>query len=362
MYLEVGAGLKLICNILKEKTEYNSTGQCYQISELLATLNANEKFLLARYFCKLPWNIGSLYILNRLHELRILTACEYILSCDKNEEVQLILNDFLESEFDLITNLFVNSTIDSANSIRLNVILDECLENLFKDLVAKPELNNLAYLNHMREMITGEMRIKIIQKHLGIVLRLYQSSTTAAFSNFSSWINEGVDDLKFPKDLYDKFLLDNIEDSLNYLLKQSSCENFRDWKYFLIMLQTICSGNVEKSGPFVRRYLKSRIKQCASVPSKRVMLHTLLTARAANATTMDVSTNLDNYADWYKNNIGEMKIFLKSEEFKNILNILDQCLTYESEIDYLETNVSQTNLPQTLTTKSSNNIISSKFL
>uniref|UniRef100_A0A1I8PI04 Fanconi anaemia group A protein N-terminal domain-containing protein n=1 Tax=Stomoxys calcitrans TaxID=35570 RepID=A0A1I8PI04_STOCA len=336
MCYEIGPSLKLICNILKSSTEQNCKGQRFEITQLLKTLNASEKFLVARYFCKLPWNIGSLYILSQLHELRILTASEYILSCDDSPEVQLILNDFLESQYDLITNLFVNSTMDSGNSIRINVILDECLENLFKDLVAKPELNDMAYLKHIHETTTGEILVKIIHKHLGIILKLQQSTATAAFSNFSSWINEGVDELKFPKDLYEKLLQGNIEDSLHYLLKQSSSEAFRDWKYYLIMLQTVCSGNAEKSGPIIRKYLNTRIKHCASVPCKRMMLHILLTARAASATTMDIAKNLNNYGDWYKNNIGEMKFFLKAEEFQNILDLLNQSLAYEAEVDYLE--------------------------
>lgn len=86
----------------------------------------------------------------------------------------------------------------------------------------------------------------------------------------------------------------------------------------------------------ITEYLKSRVKQCASVPCKKSMMHILLTARAANAITMDVSKNLDYYADWYKNNIGEMKFFLKAEEFQNILSLLEQCIAYEAEVDYLE--------------------------
>lgn len=62
----------------------------------------------------------------------------------------------------------------------------------------------------------------------------------------------------------------------------------------------------------------------------------LLTARAATATTMDITKNLNNYAEWYKINIGEMKFSLKVEEFQNILTLLDQCISYEMEVDYLE--------------------------
>lgn len=79
-----------------------------------------------------------------------------------------------------------------------------------------------------------------------------------------------------------------------------------------------------------------RLKQCAAMPCKRNIMHMLLTARAATATTTDITTNLNNYAEWYKSNIGEMKFFLKAEEFQNILTLLNQCVCYEMEMDYLE--------------------------
>lgn len=50
----------------------------------------------------------------------------------------------------------------------------------------------------------AEMLLKVMQKHLSIILKLHQSGTNAAFLNFSTWINEGVDDLKFPKHIYER--------------------------------------------------------------------------------------------------------------------------------------------------------------
>ncbi|XP_005187383.1 uncharacterized protein LOC101891480 isoform X2 [Musca domestica] len=336
MHYQIGPSLKLICQTLQKNTERVNQCQRFEIAELLKTLNATEKLLVAKYFCKLPWNIGSLFVLGILHDLRILTATEFILCYNSNEDVQLVLNDFYESEFELITNLFINSTMDSGNSIRLSDILEVSLENLFKDLLEKPELNSLGYAKYMRSSVPGEILIKIIQKHVDVIIRLEQSGVSAAFENFSSWINEGVDELKFPKDLYDNLLSNNIEDSLNYLLKLASVENFRNWKFYLILLQTLCSGNNEKAGPYVRKHLKAHLKQLATLPYKRSMMNLLLTARASNAVTMDISKNLDLYADWYKNNIGEMKFFFKAEEFHNIMNLLDQCIAYEAELDYLE--------------------------
>ena len=80
------------------------------------------------------------------------------------------------------------------------------------------------------------------------------------------------------------------------------------------------------------------------MPNKRNIMHMLLSARAATATTLDVAKNLNNYADWYKANIAEMKFFLKAEEFQNILSLLEQSINYEMEIDYLEVLVCKHNI------------------
>ncbi|XP_065368666.1 uncharacterized protein LOC135961105 [Calliphora vicina] len=337
MVFIISTSLKLICNVLKSEIENTDlqNSKRLEIRELLKTLNGSERALVAKHFCKLIWNIGSLKILSILQELRILTATEYILSCESTE-VQLILNDLLESEYELIANLLINATLDSNNSIRLNAILDECLENLFKDLFLKPELNDLSFLCYVKKTTTAEIQTKIIHKILSSILSLYQTNIKEAFLKFSSWINEGVDDLKFPQDLYKQLLTQHTEETLNFLLKCSSVENFKEWKFFLIMLQAISYSNSEIAGPYIRKYLKLRLKQCAAIPCKRSVMHMLLTARAATANTMDITKNLNNYAEWYKTNIGEMKFSLKAEEFQNVLSLLDQCINYEMEVDYLE--------------------------
>lgn len=53
-------------------------------------------------------------------------------------------------------NVFLISFKDSGNAIRLNVILEETLENLFKDLVTKPDLSDLSYLSHVYKTIPSE--------------------------------------------------------------------------------------------------------------------------------------------------------------------------------------------------------------
>jgi len=83
-------------------------------------------------------------------------------------------------------------------------------------------------------------------------------------------------------------------------------------------------------------YLKNRLLQTASNGSLKSLLHLLLTARAASASTMDVQKNLDNYAKWYKQNIGEMTYILGTEKFQTTLGLLEESLEYEKEIEYLE--------------------------
>lgn len=72
---------------------------------------------------------------------------------------------------------------------------------------------------------------------------------------------------------------------------------------------------------FFAEYLKNRLLQTASTASLGSLLHLLLTARAACASTMDVRANLDNYAKWYKQNIGEMTYILGTEKFQTILRL-----------------------------------------
>lgn len=77
------------------------------------------------------------------------------------------------------------------------------------------------------------------------------------------------------------------------------------------------------------------MRQIATFPTLNAMLHLLLTARAAHATTLDIHKNIDAYASWYKQNIGDMKFVLTTDEFQTTLNLLEQSIAYEMEEDYL---------------------------
>lgn len=89
----------------------------------------------------------------------------------------------------------------------------------------------------------------------------------------------------------------------------------------------------------IQEYLKSRVQHVASLRCQHSLLHLLLSARAATATTMNIQQNLDKYAQWYKQNIGEMSYALSSEQFHAVLTILEDSVHYELEIDYLEVSI-----------------------
>lgn len=54
---------------------------------------------------------------------------------------------------------------------------------------------------------------------------------------------------------------------------------------------------------------------------------------------MNIQQNLDNYAKWYKQNIGEMSYVLSTEQFQVVLNMLEDSIHYEQEIDYVEVSI-----------------------
>lgn len=52
-----------------------------------------------------------------------------------------------------------------------------------------------------------DFKISLAQRHIRVCLDLHNSDTKTAFAKFTTWINEGVDDIQFTKVLYDKVSL-----------------------------------------------------------------------------------------------------------------------------------------------------------
>ncbi|BFG05021.1 uncharacterized protein DMAD_03847 [Drosophila madeirensis] len=329
----------LVCRAIQTQCGILQQGPVarYELVELLKQLNAKERLLASKYYCQLPANVGSFRVLLQLQQLRILTATEYILSKEHSEQLQVDLIIFLETEFELLANLFVSAAYDAESGMKLSTILTDALGNLFAGLVADPKISSLSYVEPLCRALPADAMVVCMNMHLNSLLELHQAEDSKeAFASFSAWINEGVDELTFVKHICEKLLASHHQEALQVLFKQSNMENFRNWKFYLILVQSIASTCNAETTAFIKKYLKSRVLHMATTGCLTALLHLLLTARATSACTMDIHSNLDNYAKWYKQNIGEMSYLLRPEHFPIALGLLEESLPYESELQYLE--------------------------
>ncbi|KAH8254368.1 hypothetical protein KR032_009689 [Drosophila birchii] len=351
-----------VCRTLEKQCGIQQLGSCekYEFVELLKLLNAKERLLASKFFCQLPANVGSFRVLLQLQQLGILTASEYLLSKEHSDQLQVDLIIFLESEFELLTNVFIFAAYDIECGVKLTSILGAALGNLYAGLMSNPKISNLGYVEPLRHSLPDDALSVCRNMHLRTLLELHQSEDiTEAFANFSAWINEGVDELTFVKHLCEKVFIcikqivinyiinliflqlftSHHQEVLQFLFKQSNMEGFKEWKFYLILVQSIASAANSETTTFIRKHLKNRLLHTASSGCLASLLHLLLTARAATATTMCIESNLDNYAKWYKQNIGEMTYILGTEKFQVMLGLLEESLQYERELLYLEIHV-----------------------
>ncbi|XP_016973897.1 uncharacterized protein LOC108040799 [Drosophila rhopaloa] len=342
-FSRIGNSFGFACRIIEKQCETQQLGtyEKYEFAELLKILNAKEKMLAGRYFCQLPTNVGSFRVLLQLQDLHILTATEYILSKEHSDQLQVDLIIFLESEFELLTNIFLSAAYNTDYAMKLTLILTAALGNLYAGLVNNPKISSLGYIEPLHKALPDDALSVCMNMHINTLLELHRTeSINEAFANFSSWINEGVDELTFVKHLCDGLFVGHHQEALQYLFKQSNSENFRQWKFFLILVQSIACAASQETTVYIKKYLKNRLMQTASTGNLTSLLHLLLTARAASASTMDIQKNLDNYAKWYKQNIGEMTYILGTEKFQVTLGLLEESLQYEKELSYLDIHVS----------------------
>nr|XP_044248705.1 uncharacterized protein LOC108067835 [Drosophila takahashii] len=342
-YSNIGNSFGFVCRTIQKHCGIQQIGSVerYEFAQLLKILNGKERFLAAKFFCQLPANVGSFRVLLQLQELRILTATQYILSKEHLEELQVDLIIFLETEFELLNNIFISAAYASDSALKLTSILTAALGSLYSGLVSNPKISNLGYVEPLRKALPDAALSVCINMHLNTLLELHRAENiNEAFAHFSAWINEGVDELTFVKHLCDKLFVGHQQEVLQYLFKQSSMETFRQWKFYLILVQSIASAAEPETTTYIKKYLKNRLLQTASTGCLTSLLHLLLTARATSASTMDIQKNLDNYAKWYKQNIGEMTYILGTEKFQITLGLLEKSLEYEKELQYLEIHVS----------------------
>lgn len=99
-------------------------------------------------------------------------------SLQNEEQLQLILIEFLESEPELFSNLFTSAlygkcfviimqsyvfeldsipSIDPINTIRVNRMLETVLRNLYVALVENPKISNLKYVEPLSNSLPGTL-------------------------------------------------------------------------------------------------------------------------------------------------------------------------------------------------------------
>ncbi|XP_017105854.2 uncharacterized protein [Drosophila bipectinata] len=342
-FTNISTSYAFICRTLEKQCgiQQQSATHEFQFVELLKILNAQEKFLISRFFSQLPTNVGSYRVLLQLQKLQILTASEYILRKEHSDQLLVDLVIFLESELELLEDLFLTAAYNSNRRMKLTAILESALGHLYAGLVSNPKISELAYVDFLPKSLPDDALSVCMNMHLNTVLQLHQvDEINEGFANFSAWINEGVDELTFVKHLSEKLLASHQQEALQFIFKYSNQENFVDWKFYLILVQSIASIAKTETQAYIKKYLKSRVLHTANTGCLKSLLHLLLTARAASASTMDIQSNLDNYAKWYKQNIGEMTYLMATEKFHLMLGLLEQSLFYEKELAYLEVHAS----------------------
>lgn len=110
-------------------------------------------------FLKWSWNIGSTKVLCWFQRANILSATEYIAAKSESDpdEVQLILNDFFETEFALLANLFRSAECQNFTSTKISECLNKSLECLCIDLCANPNLIKTNYLHEMESLLLRKL-------------------------------------------------------------------------------------------------------------------------------------------------------------------------------------------------------------
>ncbi|XP_017044922.1 uncharacterized protein LOC108090654 isoform X2 [Drosophila ficusphila] len=241
-YSHIGNSFGLVCRTIEKQCGVQRQGlvEKFEFEQLLKILNAKEKMLAAKFFCQLPTNVGSFRVLLQLQDLGYLTATEYILCKKDSDQLQVDMIIFLESEFKLLENIFTYAAYNVDSGLRLKEILTAALGNLYSGLLNNPKISNLGYVEPLRKALPDKAISLCIKMHLSTLLELHRAeSITEAFANFSAWINEGVDELTFVKHLCEKLFLERHEEVLQYLFKQSKSENFKHWRFYLILVQSI---------------------------------------------------------------------------------------------------------------------------
>ncbi|XP_055845462.1 uncharacterized protein LOC129911628 [Episyrphus balteatus] len=329
--------LRFVCEAVEKGC--SASGPYSVNSELLLlmkTLSYIERSCIANYFCKLPWNLGSVKVLGILNQLRILTAAEYILSQTDDEHVQLVLNDLLETEFDLMANLVITGHYDLMVGSKISEYVAESIRRLLDDLVNDPKLNNFDYMHALNHSVPKEIYYKFLTSHLKIIVSMNKRSTKVAFASFSDWMKHNFDDYVLVSNFYQKAVAGNDLEVLKTLLIISTGENFVGWKNYLILLGLIAKHSSTECFSYIKKFIKDRLKLVAETGSKEIMAHLLLSIRTV---LMFHDDKTETYDKWYKLHIGDMKFVFNATEFKAVISVLTDLVPYEVDEEYLEVHV-----------------------
>lgn len=356
------------------------------LNTLLTAIDPYEQNYLANHFKCDEWNVGSPIVLRILQRANILSMSEYLLHKMSDEAAhidaystggelptsQLILNDLLEStEHQLLANVVQKSLLLTADgdatgqqhsfSIRLTDAIEECLRRLFVDLQANPNVISCNYLQTLdkHHLTTAHMR-SFRSMHLRVLLELLPSpppttSTVAdAFKQRHTWDEEflaATAEQTMFKDILTKLFADPDDTAilLNQLFETVERVEFSGWKWYLHCLQMVQrQRHDDGSATIIRTFLRQLFKRCVDATTNDLQkdglfMLMLMTARqsfgvkvaAAEVGRRGERRRFD-YAQWYKETVGEMQYRQKVDEFRTIMAMLTRAIGCDYDVCALE--------------------------
>lgn len=313
---------------------------------LLSNLPNQEKAQVRELFCKWEWNIGSVKVLRRLQQAKLLTATDYIyrVNVRSSDEALLILNDIFETEITLLANLFSN--IDAVNSRALQLVerLKDCIKRICDDLCANPNIISIDYINDVRQLITKDNFESVKLFHLDIFLsESTKNSIEEAYKLQKQWFVE-------TKEIHNSTLMKLIgslpkttkcrNEIFQRIIDKASDKEFRCWKWYLYVLSECVSESddlefyiADELKSSAKTVMKQLFKECVENKDVEKFKFFLFTVRIICKFNEKI---LGNYTSWYKLCIGDMKYTLKNEEFDFVLSMLSDLVSIEQDAEFLE--------------------------
>lgn len=319
----------------------------------LVNLSAIEKDLFAKTCVDWDWNVGSVIVLRCLQQSNILNMSEYIVSVNNinSENAQLVFNDLLETEFVLLADLLKHLNNINPISIQISDILHEGFKRLCIDLIENPNELTKNYFNELKEFVPDEYmtNLKFLQ-FTTFMEDSMKNSVEQAIQAQKIWFAEISDRTTILKSLCFSIVADyrNRYKILNHLFEIVKSNKFQCWKIYLMFLQCIIETGVNSTEGNQNReevnalkktcktFLKETFQTFLQTRNKNILMIVTLIARQICLTNERI---IGMYADWYKATIGEMKYYLKNDEFIFTMEILIELVDMESDEEILEIHI-----------------------